>query len=122
MHRAWKPWLQPGSTRTRSPGANSARQMVHSVEPHTASSVSAEYAIVGSARMAAPAPPFPPLLPGARRGRFDDPGGLLVLAVARAPGDAERAPDERVEQERHDERAEEQRQDRDHRRVQRAEG
>lgn len=44
-----------------------------------------------------------------------------LLAVAHAPRDAERAPGDRVEHEPDDEHAEEEGQDRDHRRVQRAE-
>ncbi|URD99723.1 hypothetical protein MUK42_29659 [Musa troglodytarum] len=35
-HWAWNPWLQAGSTRTRSPSASSARQMAHSGAPATA--------------------------------------------------------------------------------------
>ncbi|KAM0909833.1 hypothetical protein ACQ4PT_014557 [Festuca glaucescens] len=50
--RTWKPWLHLGSTRTRSPGSRSARQMAHAGAGLGPSACPAEYTSVGIARSA----------------------------------------------------------------------
>jgi len=122
MQRAWKPWLQRGSTRTVSPRANLVRQMAHSDRDDPAISNPAENARHGSACTSAG---------GSRRGglQLRQPRAsarvLLVLllllgvvvvvgsAAARAARDAERALEHDAERERRDEAAREEREGED---------